>query len=45
LGCDSGFCEAFLAVGPTAVGLGFLDPGASKEIPALAAFAKAIATG
>jgi hypothetical protein len=43
LGCDSGSCSAFLAVGPTAVELDFDDLGASKDIPALTAFAKAIA--
>jgi hypothetical protein len=43
LGCDSGSCSAFLAVGPTAVMLDFDDLGAAKDIPALSAFAKAIA--
>jgi hypothetical protein len=43
LGCDSGFCAAFLAVGTTAVELDFDDLGAGKDIPALTAFAKAIA--
>jgi hypothetical protein len=43
LGCGSGSCTAFLAVGPTAVELGFDDLGARKDVPALTAFAKAIA--
>jgi hypothetical protein len=43
MGCGQGGCEAYLAVGTTAVDISMVDLGTAKDIVALAAFAEAIA--
>jgi VCBS repeat-containing protein len=42
--CGGGTCDAFLAVGTTAVEIVYVDPGTSKNPGVLAAFAKDIRT-
>ena len=42
--CVGGGCDAFLAVGSSAVEVAYNDPGVTKRASVLAAFAKALAT-
>jgi hypothetical protein len=43
MACAEGFCDAYLAVGTSAVEISYNDPGAAKNPVELGAFAKAIA--